>query len=134
MNGVMADYVSPGSSHFGARVTCTAKFIWPSGAASTRVAGAERKTRATRSARLADIERAVLVMSHLAPAVAAPSTAGPCVVGQHLGHARRHLHARRQVDELVRAVGVRARSHDAGDEEVRLGEPLTEHAHEGDGP
>ena len=35
MNGVMADSVSPGSSHFGARVTWTAKLICPSGAAST---------------------------------------------------------------------------------------------------
>ena len=34
MNGVMADSVSPGSSHFGARVTWTAKLICPSGAAS----------------------------------------------------------------------------------------------------
>src|SRR6266542_5854425 len=73
-------------------------------------------------------------MPHLAPAIAAPSTAGPGVVGQHLGHAGRYLPPRRQVDELVRAVGIRARSHHAGDEELRLGKALTEHAHEGDGP
>ena len=35
MNGVMADSVSAGSSHFGARVTWAAKVICPSGAAST---------------------------------------------------------------------------------------------------
>ena len=54
------------------------------------------------------------------------------MIGQHLCHARRHLDPGGQIQELVRAMGVRARAHHASDEELRLGEALAEHAHERD--
>src|SRR5439155_22944088 len=44
MKGVMADSVSPGSSHRGARVTWTAQLICPSGAAPARVGSPDRIT------------------------------------------------------------------------------------------
>src|SRR5258708_2713930 len=96
-----------GTTHAAPVALVPLKVIGTSCAAWSRGAGAARKTMATWSAVLQHVERPVLVMPHLAPAIATPSTAGPGVVGQHLGHARRHLHPRRQVDELVRAVGVR---------------------------
>src|SRR5438552_8631001 len=128
MNGVMADSVSAGSSHFGASVTWAAKFIWPSGAACTWPTADSRSAGRRESASTRDRG---LIMPSIVPIPAAASTA-PGVIGQHLGHARGHLHARGQIDELVRAVGVGAWAHHAGDQELRPREALTEHAHERD--
>src|SRR5436190_10288266 len=111
MKGVMADSVSAGSSHFGASVTWAAKFIWPSGAASARPT-AEDRSATRRSASTCDRG---WVMPSIVP-ILAPASTAPGVVGQHLGHARGHLHARGQIDELVRAVGVGAGTHHAGDQ------------------
>ncbi len=54
------------------------------------------------------------------------------VVGDDLGHARREPLARGDVQELVRAVRVRARAEHAGDEELRRGELPPQHPHERD--
>src|SRR5512139_3296800 len=56
------------------------------------------------------------------------------MVGENLCHTASQSHARLEVQELVRPVGVRARAEDAGDDELRLGKALTEHRHERDRP
>src|SRR5262245_9072692 len=56
------------------------------------------------------------------------------VVAEDLRHAARELLRRRQVQELVRAVGVRAWAEDAGDHEFGVRVALAEHRHERDRP
>src|SRR5262249_13419991 len=56
------------------------------------------------------------------------------VRGDHAGHAAGEPLGRGQVQELVGPVGVRLRPEHARDEELRLGELLAQHGHEGDGP
>src|SRR5689334_15629014 len=56
----------------------------------------------------------------------------PCVGCEYVGDAEGEFARGRDVEELVRAVRVRARAEDAGDAELGLRELLAEHVHERD--
>src|SRR5262245_34346863 len=56
------------------------------------------------------------------------------VIREDLRHRGGELDSRRHVQELVRSMRIRARTQHAGDEELRLGESLAQHAHERNRP
>src|SRR5690606_21385651 len=58
--------------------------------------------------------------------------AGGMVFGEHPRHRGGDLLAHRDVQELVRAVGIGVRAEHPGDHELRAGEFFAEHAHERD--
>ena len=68
-----------------------------------------------------------------APKDGGSASAGAVVGGDQVGHAGGEALGERDVEELVRAVRIRARTARARDEELRAGEALAEHGHERDG-